>query len=55
MPMLAARSGLRHYQLAERVEMKPAAMSKRLQCRVRITATELVRIADVLSVTVSGG
>ncbi len=48
-----ARSGLRHYQLAERVEMKPAAMSKRLQCRVRITATELVRIADALGVSES--
>ena len=46
-----ARSGVRHYQLAERLAMKPAAMSKRLQCRVPITPTELVRIADALGVS----
>lgn len=45
-----ARAGLRHNELAERIAMMPAAMSKRLQGRVQISATELVRVADALGV-----
>lgn len=45
-----ARQGLLQRELAQVVGLAPGALSKRLQGRVRITVTELVRFAEVLGV-----